>query len=197
MTISQTASRMPRFCASVFLPSLILWMNNVNEVNMHHICVLGYLWTPGKVHFFNISNNFKCTRKASFKNSRNYFFKGRTLFQSKHSFFLCFVHTVFQKFLLWLVIFRYDEKSVFDWYMRSAHSSHTICMWIQPGCYFYLMLSCLGSSWIFIKELNENKIVSVGFPKEGHILDKKGKVAVAIVDISHPFPPHKSSLNIF
>lgn len=71
-----------------FLPSLILWMNNVNEVNMHHICVLGYLWTPGKVHFFNISNNFKCTRKASFKNSRNYFFKGRTLFQSKHSIFL-------------------------------------------------------------------------------------------------------------
>lgn len=47
------------------------------------------------------------------------------------------------------------------------------------------MLSCLGLSRISIKELNEYKIISLGFPKEGHILGKKEKVAIAIMDILH------------
>lgn len=51
------------------------------------------------------------------------------------------------------------------------------------------MLSCLGPSRISIKELNENKIINLGFPKEGHILDKKEKVG--IMDILHFSPPNK------
>lgn len=45
--------------------------------------------------------------------------------------------------------------------------------------------------------LNENKIINLGFPKAGHILHKKGKVASYITDIFHFFLPNKSSVNIF
>ena len=43
---------------------------------------------------------------------------------------------------------------------------------------------------------NENKIINLGFPKAGHILDKKGKLASYITDILHFSPPNKSSANI-
>lgn len=48
------------------------------------------------------------------------------------------------------------------------------------------MLFCLGLSRISIKELNEYKIINVEFPKEGHILGMKEKVAVGLMDILHP-----------
>lgn len=53
------------------------------------------------------------------------------------------------------------------------------------------MLPCFSTSRISIKEFSENKIINLGFPKEEHALDKKGKVAVGTMDILHFSPPNK------
>lgn len=58
------------------------------------------------------------------------------------------------------------------------------------------MLSCLGLSRISIKELNEYKIIHLGFPKEGHVLGKKEKVTIGVMDILHFPPPSIISKNL-
>lgn len=170
---------------------------------VHYICDSGKLWmiSTWQSLFLLTHQVIENVLKSIFlKNGRDsifFFAKSRGLFQSKHSFLqYLFCPYVFPE-TLWPSVFRYKCKSAFDWYIKSTHSSHSICLWVQPECSFYLMLSCFSTSRISIKEFNENKIINLGFLKEGHALDKKGKVAVGTMEILHFSPPNKSSANIF
>lgn len=50
---------------------------------------------------------------------------------------------------------------------------------------FFLSDAILLGAQQDFHQLNENKIINLGFPREGHILDKKEKVAIVIMDVLH------------
>lgn len=50
---------------------------------------------------------------------------------------------------------------------------------------FFLSDAILLGAQQDFHQLNENKIINLGFPREGHILDKEEKVAIVIMDVLH------------